>query len=137
MPKPCGTHAAYVRHLKKGEPACQPCLNANAADTRARYAATRASSTYKARDKARDKASGGATARSATPRRRYEIEPLLRVCNGERVVLAERAGVSLRTIVRWVKAGGVPERFAARAATRNGLHPGDLWSEWWDYPAQS
>ena len=68
---------------------------------------------------------------------RYAIEPLLRVCNGERVVLAERAGVTLRTVVRWVAAGGVPERFADIAATRNGLHPGDLWSEWWDVPIEA
>ena len=92
MPKPCGTRAAYARHKYHGEPACRLCLDANTAATQARYAATRASSTYKARDKARDKTSGGATARSAIPRRRYDIEPLLQVCNGERTVLAERAG---------------------------------------------
>lgn len=27
--KPCGTEAAYQRHLKKGEAACDPCLTAH------------------------------------------------------------------------------------------------------------
>lgn len=27
--KPCGTTAAYARHLRKGEPTCEPCMEAN------------------------------------------------------------------------------------------------------------
>lgn len=27
--EPCGTRAAYVRHLRNGEPACTECLEAN------------------------------------------------------------------------------------------------------------
>ena len=27
--KPCGTDAAYARHLRHGEQACDPCLEAN------------------------------------------------------------------------------------------------------------
>lgn len=29
--KPCGTEAAYRRHRRRGEPACQPCRQAHAA----------------------------------------------------------------------------------------------------------
>lgn len=28
--QPCGTHAAYRRHLKAGEEPCRPCKDANA-----------------------------------------------------------------------------------------------------------
>jgi hypothetical protein len=27
--EPCGTNAAYARHVKRGEPACQPCRDAH------------------------------------------------------------------------------------------------------------
>lgn len=30
--KPCGTNAAYNRHIRKGELACDPCLAAHAAE---------------------------------------------------------------------------------------------------------
>lgn len=33
--KPCGTHAAYQRHRRRGETPCTACLAANAAKTRA------------------------------------------------------------------------------------------------------
>jgi hypothetical protein len=32
--EPCGTLAAYRRHLRHGEEACQPCKDANAARSR-------------------------------------------------------------------------------------------------------
>lgn len=32
-PKPCGTNAAYRRHLRHGEPACESCRQANARRT--------------------------------------------------------------------------------------------------------
>jgi hypothetical protein len=38
---PCGTRAAYARHLFHGEEPCVPCLDANAADTREREARRR------------------------------------------------------------------------------------------------
>jgi hypothetical protein len=33
--KPCGTNAAYNRHIRYGEKACQPCKDAHADHTRA------------------------------------------------------------------------------------------------------
>jgi len=44
-------------------------------------------------------------------------------------LIAEVAGVTLRTIVRW-KAGGVPVEVADRLAVWRGLHPAEVWSEW-------
>lgn len=35
--KPCGTRAAYYRHLLHGETPCLPCTDANAAYVRALY----------------------------------------------------------------------------------------------------
>jgi WhiB family transcriptional regulator, redox-sensing transcriptional regulator len=35
--KPCGTAAAYYRHLKVGEPTCEPCRAAHAAAKRKAY----------------------------------------------------------------------------------------------------
>ncbi len=40
--RPCGTHAAYRRHLNRGEEPCEPCRQANAADDRKARAAARA-----------------------------------------------------------------------------------------------
>jgi hypothetical protein len=38
--QPCGTRAAYRRHLRAGEVPCQPCKDANADYQRARRPAT-------------------------------------------------------------------------------------------------
>ena len=35
---PCGTRAAYIRHRKRGEEPCDPCKDANNADSRERLA---------------------------------------------------------------------------------------------------
>lgn len=35
-PQPCGTNAAYMRHLRNGEIACTPCLEAHAKEERGR-----------------------------------------------------------------------------------------------------
>lgn len=37
--QPCGTPAAYVRHIRKGTPICPPCYAAHAASERERNAA--------------------------------------------------------------------------------------------------
>lgn len=35
--QPCGTYAAYRRHLRRGEAPCEPCAEANRRDTNQRY----------------------------------------------------------------------------------------------------
>lgn len=40
--KPCGTSAAYRRHLRRWEWPCESCTKAHAADERVRYAARQA-----------------------------------------------------------------------------------------------
>jgi hypothetical protein len=37
--QPCGTHGAYARHLRNGEPPCDPCRAAHAAVCAANYEA--------------------------------------------------------------------------------------------------
>lgn len=56
--KPCGTHAAYQRHRRSGEPPCSACLAANAEKTRAHKQASpdyvqRCNERNKARERAR------------------------------------------------------------------------------------
>jgi hypothetical protein len=46
-------------------------------------------------------------------------------------VVALAAGVTKRTVVRW-RAGGLDERSADHAAIALGVHPCELWPEWWD-----
>ena len=41
QPQPCGTAAAYARHLRHGEPPCDACRKANAERHRALYAKRR------------------------------------------------------------------------------------------------
>jgi hypothetical protein len=43
-PQPCGTKAAYDRHLKSGEKACEPCLEAKRGGPRVRV--TKATADY-------------------------------------------------------------------------------------------
>lgn len=45
--------------------------------------------------------------------------------------MARRAGVSRRGMQRYVTAG-VPEHCADAIAVRLGLHPGEVWSEWFE-----
>lgn len=47
-------------------------------------------------------------------------------------VLAHHVGVSVRTVWRRLHQG-LDEKRADRWATRLGLHPGEVWPEWW-YP---
>ena len=41
--RPCGTHAAYLRHKARGEYPCQPCVDAEREHQRERYARRKAS----------------------------------------------------------------------------------------------
>ena len=49
-------------------------------------------------------------------------------------VLAERLGVSARTVWRW-RASGLNPTQADRAAIALGLHPGSVWASWWNNAA--
>ena len=44
--------------------------------------------------------------------------------------MAMMLGVSRRNLIRW-SFEGIPERSADRAAVTLGLHPAELWPEWW------
>lgn len=71
------------------------------------------------------------------PAARFPLEPVLRrfdlETHGERMeVLAEAAGVSLRTVYRWEEKGldyGHADLVACRAL---GVHPHDVWCDWDD-----
>ena len=45
--------------------------------------------------------------------------------------LARDSGFPLRTIQRWNRYG-IPLGSADKLANRLGLHPGNIWLEWWD-----
>lgn len=40
-PQPCGTKAGYQRHLRRREPACDPCTAANTAHRREHFGGSR------------------------------------------------------------------------------------------------
>ena len=44
--------------------------------------------------------------------------------------MAETLDVSRRNLIRW-KFKGLPEIAADRAAVSLGMHPSELWPEWW------
>ncbi len=48
--------------------------------------------------------------------------------------LAERLGVSTRTVWRW-RASGLNQTQADHAAVAVGLHPGTVWPTWWNTAA--
>lgn len=48
--------------------------------------------------------------------------------------LAQRLGVSARTVWRW-RASGLNPTQADRAAIAAGLHPANIWPNWWDNAA--
>lgn len=45
--------------------------------------------------------------------------------------MAEAAGVSTRTIRRWKMGGRIPSVLADRVACRLGMHPSELFDEWY------
>ncbi len=69
--KPCGTLAAYRRHLRRGEPPCESCRQANsrANDDRDSDAYNRLRRERYARARAAGKSSRYATAHSGSPAR--------------------------------------------------------------------
>lgn len=75
----------------------------------------------------------------AGPRRRYPLEPLLRLItplwasSGDehrQGALAGVLGIDRTTVYRWNRLG-VPECHADRVAIALGRHPGSVWPEWW------
>ena len=66
------------------------------------------------------------------PMRRLPVEPLLVAAGGhdDRTV-AELLGVHRRAVSR-AREHGLTDRMADRWACRLGVHPGTVWSEWWD-----
>lgn len=62
---------------------------------------------------------------------RYDVRPLLDRFDNDAGRLAAQAGVTHRTVNRWIEAGGVPEEEADRVAIRCGTHPGCLWPDEW------
>lgn len=66
--------------------------------------------------------------------RRFPLAALYRVIGAVSLLeLAERTGVTDRSISRWHTTGAIPERAADLVATRLGLHPALVWGEsWWD-----
>lgn len=64
--------------------------------------------------------------------RRFPFSALVVATGGLSVTeLAQRAGVSRRGMTRYVTAG-VPERTADAIAVALGLHPGEVWAEWFE-----
>ena len=45
--------------------------------------------------------------------------------------IAEACGVSHRTVVRWMKAGSIPDQMTDRVATHLGWHPAAIWGADW------
>lgn len=85
-------------------------------------------------------------------RQRFPVEPLIAACvplwceqsyegqpggghNISDVVRASQVlGMSERQLWRWHAAGTISALQADRAATTIGLHPGEIWPEWWSPP---
>ena len=53
---------------------------------------------------------------------------------GSTTTVAQRLGVTTRTVWRW-RSAGLTELQADRAAIAAGLHPGTVWDTWWDTAA--
>ncbi len=50
--------------------------------------------------------------------------------------LARRIAVREDTVWKWVSRGRIPELAADRLAVALGLHPFDIWTEWFDVPLE-
>lgn len=99
--QPCGTNAAYQRHLQHGEQPCEPCREAHKAILRERWRAKyahRADEAPKGRADVAERLALLATMRLQTTSSAYP-EPGV-VTHRE---AAERLGVHVRTIERYVK----------------------------------
>jgi hypothetical protein len=59
----------------------------------------------------------------------YDRKPPALIKQGKNTVLAERLGVSRRTINRWVR-DGIPVEYSDDAAVALGLLPYEVWPDW-------
>ena len=65
--------------------------------------------------------------------RRFPMSALVAAAKVDSVVeLARRFGVARRQMHRYVAGGGVPECAVDRLAVACGLHPGEVWAEWFE-----
>lgn len=82
---------------------------------------------------------------------RYPIEPVVDICRarwrepnpsdaeglarrgvqGDCAKIAAVVGIDRGTAHRWITAGGLSELQADRCAIALGLHPGEIWPDWW------
>ncbi len=65
-----------------------------------------------------------------TQLRLFPLEPLLEAVNMTPGSYAKRYGIGGREL-RTYKEKGLTLLLADRYASREGLHPGDVWEEWW------
>lgn len=61
---------------------------------------------------------------------RYQFAPLFAVPPKNRDARAAKLHVSRATLARY-ETHGLDDRQADRCAVRAGLHPGNVWPEWW------
>lgn len=60
---------------------------------------------------------------------RVSLQPVIAFTHSDQSSLARRLGYGRRSIVRWA-ADGIPMDRADEVATRLGVHPCELWSDW-------
>ena len=70
----------------------------------------------------------------STPvQRRLPVKPLMAAAGAHSLAdLARRCHVHRTEVYRWVRGGGITESQADRVSVRLGLHPGSIWSEWFE-----
>lgn len=62
---------------------------------------------------------------------RWPVAPLLATCRVTTIGdVAALVGVSTRTVHRWQR-NGLTDTQADRAAVALGLHPANVWPDWW------
>ncbi len=72
-----------------------------------------------------------------TDERRFSLPALLVAAGAESISeLARQCSVHVRQMQRY-RADGIPECVADRMAVRAGLHPGEVWPEWFASPVKA
>lgn len=77
-------------------------------------------------------------------RRLYAVEPLARIAavrwrepdNSRGATdlarIAQALGIDRNIVRYWINRGGLTERAADHAAVALGMHPAEIWPEWWE-----